>query len=274
MESSLLDDCYILPPGTLKEILSHPYYSDQRTIELSIFNDHRYAFFFWNKWTRELDLNEEPPCLVTLDWHQDLVFPDDQDKKWLSELNLSSNRDVAIFTWEKLRHLNDTHIMAAAYLNLVGDIFVQCRQGKFECDWDDEEFIDKYGNMHTIKKFKEYHELEQHLLGTNLEKVYFDIDLDFFTLNNPLQIGGGSGDYSYLSDKKIKQMLNQDAPLISWIFQRLQGLTIATEPEHTGGLLKSNKLLSLINKIWFDPSLFVSHPGNWDNNTQWKHLKK
>lgn len=68
-------------------------------------------------------------------------------------------------------------------------------------------------------------------------------------------------------------MLDYETPLMQWIFQRLQGITIATEPEHTGGLLKSNKLLSLINNIWFKPSLFTSRPGKWDKETQWKHLR-
>lgn len=93
-------------------------------------------------------------------------------------------------------------------------------------------------------------------------------------MNNPLQIGGGTGNYTYLSNKNIEEMLNHETPLMQWIFQRLQGITIATEPEHTGGLLKSNKLLNLINNIWFKPSLFTSRPGKWDKETRWKHLRK
>lgn len=61
---------------------------------------------------------------------------------------------------------------------------------------------------------------------------------------------------------------------MQWIFHRLHGITIATEPEHTGGLIESNRLLSLINNIWFKPSLFTKRPGKWDKETQWKHLRK
>lgn len=40
---------------------------------------------------------------------------------------------------------------------------------------------------------------------------------------------------------------------INPIFSRLQGFTIAIEPEHCGGLLKSNKFLDKINDLCFDP---------------------
>lgn len=270
------NDEYVTPPGSLSQLLSHPYYGDRTSIEVSIFNDHRYAFFFWNKWTQKL-LNEDtikyPPSLVTLDWHQDLVYPTHGEKEWLNELDLSNNKDVALYSWANLRSLNDTHILSAAYLNIIGDVYVHCRQGSFESDWEDEYIKDRYGNIHTIKKFKKYKDLENSLFSSEETNIYFDIDLDFFTLNNPLQPGGESGNYTYLSEKTIKEMLSYNNSLMNWIFQRLQGITIANEPEHTGGLLKSNRLLKVINNIWFEPSLFTSYPGKWDKETQWKHLK-
>lgn len=271
------NDKYVIPPGSLNQLLSHPYYRNRKGIEISIFNDHRYAFFFWNKWTQKLlneDSTNDPPILVTLDWHQDLAYPTDEEKEWLKKLDLKSNKDVALYSWANLSHLNDTHIMAAAYLNIIGDIYVHCRQGRFDRSWEDKEFIDRFGNIHIIKKFKEYQGLIDCLIASEKNSAYFDIDLDFFTLNNPLQVGGGSGGYTYLSEKIIREMLNYNHPLMEWIFQRLQGITIATEPEHTGGLLKSNKLLNLINDIWFQPSLFTSYPGKWDKGTQWRHLRK
>lgn len=270
------NDTYITPPGSLTERLSHPKkVGNERGIELSVFNDHRYAFFFWNKWTRKLANEysfEDPPCLVTLDWHQDLVYPDKTEKEWMNKLDLDSNREVALFSWENLRSLNDTHILSAAYLNLVGNIYVHCRQGSHVDEWEDEIFIDKFGNDHVVKKFRYYEDLQNHLLSSNEKAVYFDIDLDFFTLNNPLN--GKGKRYTYMSQSEIKRILNPETPLISWVFERLEGITIAKEPEHTGGLLKSNRLLDLINGCWFKPSLFVSYPGDWDRNTDWKYIKK
>jgi hypothetical protein len=277
MKLHFRNDEYVTPPGSLYQILSHPFYGDRKSIEVSIFNEHRYAFFFWNKWTQKLinnDLINYPPSLITLDWHQDLIYPIDIEKDWLNDLDLNNNKDVALYSWANLRSLNDSHIMAAAYLNIIGDVYVLCRQGHFENDWKDEFINDKFGKIHKVVKFKEYTDLTNYLLDSDENNVYFDIDLDFFTLNNPLQSGSRARKYNYVSNKKINEMLNYNNPLIQWIFQRLQGITIATEPEHTGGLLKSNKLLNHICKIWFHPSLFTTYPGRWIKCTQWVHLNE
>ncbi|MFW0739929.1 hypothetical protein [Flavobacterium sp. T12S277] len=256
----------IKPPGSLVEILSHPLLSN-KSIELAVFQEHRYAFFYWSKWKKDLK-SETPPCLVSLDWHQDLCFPCETEKEWLENLNLENDGEVAFFSWAKLAGNNDGHILCAAYLNLVGDIYVHCKQGKFESDWEDEKFIDLYGNTHTIKKFKTYAALEDCLLKSTEQSVYFDIDLDFFTLNNPYNNGNFEQKYTYLKQKEIVNMLEIKRPLINWIFERLEGFTIATEPEHCGGLLKSNKLLDIINKIYFEPSLFTPM------SCEWKHKSK
>jgi hypothetical protein len=266
----------VVPPGSLTQYLDHPHYS-HLGIELSIFNDHRYAFYFWNKWTQhnvfEMDRINCPPDLITLDWHQDLRLPTTEEKRWLRNLDLTNNQDVALYSWANLGKWNDTHIMAAAYLNIIGDVYVHCRQGRNK-DWDDEYIKDKNGNIHTIKKFKKYDELESHLLSSDVVNVYFDIDLDFFTINNPLSWGQGGTAYTYLPNNTIKKMLGIERPLISWIFQRLWGITIALEPEFTGGLMKSQSYLNLIDQLYFSPSLFTKIPGHLSQSTQWKHLKK
>ncbi|NOT90783.1 hypothetical protein [Ferruginibacter sp.] len=43
----------VRPTGSLYEILAHPKYHEAKAIELATFNEHRYAFFFWNKWLKE-----------------------------------------------------------------------------------------------------------------------------------------------------------------------------------------------------------------------------
>jgi len=68
MKLHFRNDEYATPPGSLSQLLSHPYYRERKSIEIAIFNDHRYAFFFWNKWTQKL-MNDGsinyPPSLVT-----------------------------------------------------------------------------------------------------------------------------------------------------------------------------------------------------------------
>ena len=254
---------YIIPPGSKKQVLSHPK-REFGSVELAIFHEHRYAFFYWLIWTRKIK-NKIPPCLVSLDWHQDLCFPCDTEKKWLSELDQSNDGDVAIFSWTKLAGNNDGHILSAAYLNLIGDIYIHCRQATFESDWNNEELTDLYGNKHRIRKFKTFDNLEEHLLNTTQEKVYFDIDLDFFTIDNPYNDKGE--EFTYLTDEEFSEILSIDRPLINWIFERLVGITIATEPEHCGGLLKSNLFLAKISQLYFEPDIFTQ-------DCDWKHKSK
>ena len=176
---------------------------------------------------------------------------------------MTSDAEVALFSWAKLAGNNDGHILCAAYLNLIGDIYVHCRQEMGPNTWQDEELIDTYGNKHTIKKFKTYEGLQDALLKASKSSVFFDIDLDFFSVNNGLS--DGSFEFTYLQEEEIRTMLDKDHPLISWIFERIKGFTIATEPEHCGGLLKSNKFLDLISDIYFNPELFAPKC-NW----KWK----
>jgi len=100
------------------------------------------------------------------------------------------------------------------------------------------------------------------LLASDETKVYFDIDLDFFTLNNPYN--GKGKKFTYMKKEEMKNILSINNPLTGWIFERLSGFTMATEPKHCGGLFKSNKLLDIVNRIYFKPSIF-------SENCDWKH---
>ncbi|KOH43487.1 hypothetical protein [Sunxiuqinia dokdonensis] len=267
------NDKYITPPGTIVQSLPHPFLNTGNGIELALFQEHRYAFFFWNKWTKDIlakKKHSDLPCLVTIDWHQDLAWPTQTQKDWLNELDTSSNKDVSLYAWANLSHINDEQIIAAAYLNLIGNIYVHCKQGTTN-RWKDQVFEDKFGNKHRVKRFHDYDNLERYLLSSTENHVYFDIDLDFFTINNPLN--GVGKDFSYMKKKEVIEMFKIERPVISWIFQRLQGFTIAIEPEHTGGLLKANRFLNIIDRLYFDPCLFSNCAWQWKKNTNWKHLR-
>jgi hypothetical protein len=254
---------HIIPPGSMYEILSKPF-DESKVIELAVFQEHRYSFFYWVKWYKKQKLTK-PPCLISFDWHQDLCFPSLIEKEWLKDLNLSKDSDVAVFSWAKLAGNNDGHILSAAYLNIIGDIYVHCRQNQFGLNWEDEEIVDLYGNTHLIKKFKHYEDLENHISLIEDEHVFFDIDLDFFVTNNPYS--EKNTPYEYMSKSQIEEILDIKRPLIKWIFDRLLGFTIATEPTYCDGLLKSNELLDIVNNIYFEPSLFSS----MENGCEWKH---
>jgi hypothetical protein len=201
-----------------------------------------------------------------LDWHQDLAWSDDGEKQSLDGLNLSDNLDVALHCWLNLNPMNDTHIASAAYCNLIGYIYVHCRQRNNQ-QWDDTPYTDRYGNTHMIRRYKEFVDLEKALLKTNQQRVYFDIDLDIFVLDNPYSKGDRK--FTYMKKYDIHHLLQPDRPAINWIFERLAGFTIALEPEHCGGLLKSNQLLDTLDKLYFKPGLFSTG----DKSTEWRHSK-
>ncbi len=92
----------------------------------------------------------------------------------------------------------------------------------------------------------------------------FDIDLDYFTVEN---ISSNDKQYfSYMSDKSIKGLFNPNNPLMQWILKRISGFSIALEPEHCGSIQKSMKYLSLLESILFTGSIF-------NNKTKWKWFR-
>ncbi len=251
------DDKYLTPPGTDFAILEQPI-GQNSNIEVAITKDHRFAFYYWFKWWKK---NQKvKPALITIDWHRDLFEPSDPEKEELQKLDLDSYREVALFSWDKLHTNNDGHVLSAAYLGFISDIYVLCKQKGF----DNEEFIDKYGAEHNIKCFYSKDLLYEELQKNNHSKIYFDIDLDYFTESNELS---GAGDDVKIMDKAdIVSILDPNTDFMKWIFERMSGMTIATEPKYCGGLLNSNKIYDILDTTLFDPQLF-------SQQAEWKHLK-
>lgn len=240
------------PPNVENTYLPHPI-NNNKSIELGVFNEHRFAFYFWAKW-RMSNNNNSAPALITFDWHQDLAYPEHLEKEWMRKLDLKNLFEVSFYSWAKLSPLNDNHILSAAYLNLIGDIFVVCKD--FSCSGvnEIEEIIDINNNKHIIRKFDSIESLLALLVASDLQEVLFDIDLDYFTVENI-----SSNDkqlFSYMPDKTIKELLNPKSQLMSWILNRITGFTIALEPEHCGGIQRSLKYYSLLEKILFTGSIY------------------
>src|SRR5689334_21864680 len=126
-----LDDQYLKrigfvePPGCQRDTLIHPF-KDQGCIEVAVFNEHRFAFYYWIKWTNAHEGNI--PSLVTFDWHQDLSPPYADELPDLKALDTSKKAEVALYTWAKLSHTNDVQIRAAIMLNKIKDVYAICRQ--------------------------------------------------------------------------------------------------------------------------------------------------
>jgi hypothetical protein len=94
-----------------------------------------------------------------------------------------------------LSDINDSHILSAAYLDIINDVWILCRQGTFESHWEDQYIEDYKGKKHTIRKFKTEEALREALLLSDVQDTFFDIDLDYFTLNNNIDY---TGSYRYM----------------------------------------------------------------------------
>ncbi|OJW81537.1 MAG: hypothetical protein BGO69_09130 [Bacteroidetes bacterium 46-16] len=260
---------FLEPPGCRSEGFNHPS-RNGTVIKLALFQEHRFAFYYWLKWTQKL--NGVIPSLITFDWHQDLCPPYKDQIPELKKLRIDDPVEVALYTWGKLSHDNDVQIHAALKHNMLKDIYVICRQDANRKPIDT--LKDFKGSIHKIHIFKSVDDFVKYLPSISDEQVYLDIDLDYFTLSNPLSMSNPFPEkhFTFMKKKEIVDMLSVDNPMIEWIFKRLAGITIATEPEFCGGLKQSNYFLNIIDELYFTPSLFHNIPGSSNGYTKWRHI--
>jgi len=60
-------------------------------------------------------------------------------------------------------------------------------------------------------------------------------------------------------------------PAMEWILSRLEGFTIAMEPDFCGGLKKSNQLFHILENIFFTAPLFNKDLNN-KKELKWRFL--
>lgn len=246
------------PPGVTDTCLPHPYYMHRESIALALFNDHRFAFFYWALWHKEN--KQERSDLVTLDWHQDLASPDIKEE--LKALDLDNTFELSFLTWARLNSLNDDHIKSAMYCNIIGDAYVICKQ-EMDRNREDETVEDMFGNTHLIKKFNTTQKAYDYLKNSPVKRVYFDIDLDFFTIEN--QSTNCVKRVTYVNESEIREIIDPNTDFMYWVFQRMKGFTIAFEPDFVGGFAKAMRLYSIIERSLFTGSILK-------RNTTWRHL--
>ena len=214
--------------------------------ELGIVRDHRFAFYFWSRWfvkkmNRDL---KRAPLLITIDWHQDLAPPSEKERDDLTHLNLSNEEEVFTFCRDRMNPYNDGHILSAAWLGIISDIVVICKQRFRSLD----QFRDFSGNTHAIRKFTAFDkvclEIEKY------DRVILDIDLDYFTESESFR--GGDPDVRLDSDEEIRSVLNLNSGFFQLVFQRFFGLTIATEPDFCGGIENAQHIFSILKEQFFD----------------------
>jgi hypothetical protein len=243
---------FLAPMGAYISIMKHPFTKD--AIEVAVFHEHRIAFYYWALWSTGIKYSKPPisppPTLVSFDWHEDTVAPNEVEKEELKNLDLGKMGEIAFFSWAKLHPHNDGHILSAAYLNLISDIFLVRKQ---EPDAH-QPFMDMFGSTHKIYSFDNvkdmYDSLKKH---TGIDKVYLDIDLDYFT-ESPDSSGGGT-ELSLVSTDEIIATLDHQSDIMQFILPRLSGMTIAIEPEFCGGYSSAMSIYQNVEKTMFNGQL-------------------
>lgn len=247
----------LIPPGTYLEELRHPGGDKSKTkkMELAVFKEHRFSFFFWNRWMEQIENVDRQPDLVTIDWHRDIAPPSDSEKVGLKNLDLSNQAEVAKFAWSGLDAHNDSHILSAAVLNMIGDIYLLKNYGNYQ----ESSYKDNFSNVHWVYEYHSPETFKEAVFSKVSSQVILDIDLDYFVRNkveaHQLQ------DVEVCTTKEISEFMEGNADLFRFLFPRLAGITIATEPRYCGGLIKSNRILEALLDSFFTPEF------------QWRHLQ-
>lgn len=240
------DPLSTLPPNSHLDYLPHPSGDADKLTFRAIFNDHRFAFYFWNACTLEKrkNKNEYLADLITFDYHNDLFAPNEMDIKELEELNLVDDFDVSFFCWARLNGNSDNHILSAAYLNLIGNIYALTFQ---EIEEKEFTYVDKYKNVHNIFVSQDITELVKKVKESKLEIIFLDIDLDFFMRN---LMSCEKETWELMSDKDFNKYM--DTELLNTIRPRIDCMTIALEPEYTGSFYNSVTNFLRIEKKMFN----------------------
>lgn len=239
------------PPGTYSSLVTG-FGSAPGCVEVGVVHEHRFAFYFWNKWARDRSRGARP-ALVTIDWHQDLGFPDEEEQRCLSALDQADDSEVALFAWSQLHPHNDGHILAAAYLGLIGDVYVLCKQ-------DEPEDLSFSGPAGT-SAVRVYHDVDHFLAAVmGLPAIILDMDLDYFT-RSPDPCGGGEN-VSLVRPGEMDRLLDPVHGALAPLLPHVVGVTIAIEPEFCGGLSNAHRLFRRVNETLFGGTL-LSERARW-----------
>lgn len=255
------------PPNCVNDFLPHPRYGESKCVEIGIVQEHRFAFCFWIKnkikqlrLKRQTDEYFVPPDLVTWDWHNDFGADSDLNHEMLVALDQTNEAEVAFFSWAGLCVLNDGQILPALWLNAIGNVYIIQKQVKDVRSFRNTK-VDRYGNSHEVYYFRNHESFAKTFEETNSGSgVIWDVDMDFFTS------GRNVPDQKYtkpLPCEDITEMLSARHVWMQQILGDLQAITIALEPEYTGGLSISNRLFECWEAALFAKPIF-------SKNCKWK----
>lgn len=245
------EDLYLKPPGTYID-----YFTDSLSnnhFEIDIMEEHRFAFYFWNKRKIELETfkNEKGLLdLVTIDYHKDLCFSD-YEENILNDLNLQNMKDVAFFCWDKLNGNNDGHILSATHLNIINDVYVLYKDLSGENE--NFEHKDKFNNIHKIKLYTDVDKFFSKISNTE-NNFILDIDLDYFVKTKSIE----NGKKIYLDNlNEVDKVLTKENK--NFLLSKSKLVTLAREMMYCGGVKYSNMIMDGLNEKLFRNKLL----NNW-----------
>lgn len=219
-------------------------------IEVAIFDQHRTSFFHWARWRRTPRI--KPPILVTLDRHSDYSgYPEASTLRTLRNMKRKNMKMLSLITWQSLCKENDDHIMAAAYMNFVGDIYVLEKSQPNDILNIFEDHHDRDNNTHKLI-VKGNIDSFISIFCKNVKPgsaIYLDIDLDYFT---------NEGDYGHITVDPYSEIvvaLRKIRQLMIDCSCQIRGITIALEPAHCGSIKNSHNILRVVDFILFNKQL-------------------
>lgn len=239
-------------PGTWTHFVDHPLLANV-SIEIGVVQEHRYAFSYWSKWfaeRRQRGAAGGRTALLTIDWHDDFGVEGDFDPARLERIDLGDANEVSLFSYAMLHCLNDGHILPAMHLGIFDSVVMLNKQG-VDGSFGREVCV-AHGRHHDVEC---YRDLGQAMGSESLlcaDAIYLDVDLDYFVED--------ADEEPVLVLKEIAaSMLSVDSDLMRMVLPRIDGMTIALEPDYCGGLQGSMDLLSVLNDALFDGTMGQSH---------------
>jgi hypothetical protein len=247
------------PPGSTNGFIDHPTDSN-KSLEIGVVLQHRFAFYYWLKWHTEAQLTGGPtPNLLTIDWHDDVGGDCDFIPKELEQLNPRDRNELSLFCWARLRSLNDGHIAPAQYLNAIGDVFVILKQRaderKMYEHYRKHTQKDLHGNVHQVHYYDGVAQFLREHKADTVQPLILDVDLDYFTTLGESRERGAA---QLVDDRTIRKVMSTSGPLMQWVFPRLAGFTIALEPKYCGGIGNCLHILDVVSRTLFDSTLMSS----------------
>jgi hypothetical protein len=191
-----------------------------------------------------------------MDWHDDCGAECDYNEGELKRLNQQDEPEVALFCWAGLRTLNDGHIAPAVWLNALRNVYIiQKQKDNDECEDESRVLKDRYGYDHHIYYFHSPAQLPATYRKTNSQSgVIWDIDLDYLTQAE--EVPGQQYTSMLGNNRAIRSLLSPRKEWMRIILNDPKAITIAMEPEYTGGLSCSLELYRQWESIFFVDPLF------------------